>query len=70
MAGAEKARRELKNGLAKCRKDKDKYLQYMYGPPADEVSSLRLIFCKGVGNNSIICNGCNHWVNKNCSELQ
>ena len=28
------------------------------------------ICCTGVGNNSIFCNGCKHWVHKKCSGLK
>ena len=28
------------------------------------------VCCIGVGSNSIFCNGCKHWVHKNCSGLK
>ena len=53
----------------KCRKDKGHDLWYRPGPLAE----FRRIFMRchtGVGNNSIYCNGCKHWVHKKCSGLQ
>ena len=54
---------------SKCRKD-DHDLWYRPGSPA-EFSEFPCNVCRtGVGNNSIFCNGCKHWVRKKCSGLK
>ena len=55
---------------SKCRKDKNHDLRYRTGPPA-ELGEFPCAICRtGVGSNSILSNGCKHWVHKKCSGLK
>ena len=40
------------------------------GTDQDLSQSPCAICCSGVGSNSILCNGCKHWVHKKCSGLK
>ena len=52
----------------KCRKGKGHDLCYRPGPLASSSGQYPCaVYCTGVGNNSIYCNGCKLRVHKKCS---
>ena len=55
---------------SKCRKDKDHDLWYGPGPLQSSGEFPCAICRTGVGSNIIFCNGCKHWVHKNCCGLK
>ena len=63
-----------KKGLkvhCKCRKDKDHDLQFSGLDLLQSSGKFPCTDCRtGVGSNSIFCNGCKHWVYKQCSGLK
>ena len=55
---------------SKCRKDKDHDMWYGAGSPAVLGEFPCTVCHTGVGNNSIFCKDCKHWVHKKCSGLK